>query len=75
MLGYICKDINGGENMITKITKRKAGSVARVNVELSASLVRRLEKASSDYNMGKREIISEALNIWLNARDKEEYVS
>lgn len=75
MLRYMCNNKNRGEMMITKITKRKAGSVARVNVELSVSLVQRLEKASSDYNMDKREIISEALNVWLNARDKEEYVS
>jgi hypothetical protein len=75
MLRYMCNNKNRGEMMITKITKRKAGSVARVNVELSASLVQRLEKASTELNMDKREIISEALNVWLNARDKEEYVS
>lgn len=57
--------------MITKITQRKAGNVARVNVELPISIVKRLESAALVYNMEKRLIISEALSSWLNARDKE----
>ena len=55
----------------TKISKRKADLVVHTHVELTTTINKRLEKYADDFKMSKRQIIEQALFMWLNDRDRE----
>lgn len=55
----------------TKVNVRKSALVIHTHVELTTVLNKRLEKYADEFKMSKREIIEQALFMWLNDRDRE----
>lgn len=50
------------------VTNRKGVDIKGLNLEINAALYERLHSYSLKYHIKKRQIVSEALVIWLNER-------
>jgi metal-responsive CopG/Arc/MetJ family transcriptional regulator len=61
------------DNPEHKILKRGQGNVIRLHIELTSALFDRLEEYSKKYGKSKRDVVSEALLIWLNKRESGEW--
>ena len=56
-----------------KIIKRSGVDVVRINLELVSALAARLDAYCLQHNETKRDVISNALMIWLNKRESGEW--
>lgn len=56
---------------MAKAISRRQARVNKLLVEINHTLYERLEKAVNEYGMYKRDIVSEALLIWLNRMDND----
>lgn len=52
-----------------KTTQRRSVEVVRLDIEVNHALYQRLCRYVDMYQMTKRDIVSEALLIWLNSQD------
>ena len=54
---------------MAKVISRRQSAVVKLLVEVNHNLYERLDRATDDYGMSKRDIVAEALLIWLNSMD------
>ena len=51
---------------VKKMVQRKSGNLVVLNVEIDASQFRILDEISQELGMTKRDIVSQAINVWIS---------
>lgn len=56
---------------LPKVIQRRNEAVCRLVVEINKSLLDRLGDATKEFGMSKRDVVGEALLIWLNSQQSK----